>query len=356
MDSSETVMTPDTPSPLVADYERHLRGARALSEATIRNYVADLAPFQEYLASQEIGLGADGGALAAFVQRRGDANAPREYRSLVRDYVAWLLERRAVAGGRAAGQRGHSRASVHRLLASLRSFIRYAVGRNLLPDAPIWHPRSMLMGRLAPKPERRLPDLVSVSEAARLAETPAQLSNEPDGLRDAALIELLYGCGLRVSEASGLDIAHVSFDDRTVRVWGKGAKERQLPLGKSAHAALRAYLDAEGRRSETGGPLFRNARGGRLSVRSIQRIVQEHARRAGLRGDVHPHTLRHSYATHLLDGGADLRIVQELLGHSTPSATQVYTHVSQSEARRVYLAAHPLARGAGEERAPASES
>ena len=351
-------MTADTsPAPLIADYERHLRATRALSEATVRNYVADLAPFREYLGAQEIDLGADGGALAAFVRRRGEANVPHEYRGLVRDYVAWLLERRPVAGGRTAGRRGHSRASVHRLLAALRSFVRYAVDRGCLPDAPIWHPRSTLMGRLAPRSERRLPDLVSASEAARLAESPVRPSGAPDGLRDAALIELLYGCGLRVSEASGLDVGHVSFDERTVRVWGKGAKEREVPLGRSAHAALRAYLDAEDGRS--GGPLFRNARGARLSVRSVQRIVRERARRAGLREDVHPHTLRHSYATHLLDGGADLRVVQALLGHSTPAATQVYTHVSRSEARRVYLAAHPLARGvdaAGDGHPPVPES
>ena len=330
--------------PLVAEYERNLRSTRALSDATVRNYVADAAPFVQYLAEQDIRLGADAAALAAFVRRGGEAGAAREYRSLARDYVAWLLERRPVESGRAAGSRGHSRASVHRMLASLRSFMRYLIERGLLPDAPIWRPNSTLMARLAPKQERKLPDLVSVPEAARLVEAPAgRGEDEPHALRDAALLELLYGCGLRVSEASGLDRENVDLNERTVRVWGKGAKERQAPLGGKARDALRAYLAGDDAPRQGASALFRNSRGGRLSARSIQRIVGRYARRSGLREDVHPHTLRHSYATHLLDGGADLRIVQELLGHATPSATQVYTHVSRNEARRAYMAAHPLA-------------
>ncbi|MCH8200030.1 MAG: tyrosine-type recombinase/integrase [Chloroflexi bacterium] len=167
-------------------------------------------------------------------------------------------------------------------------------------------------------------------------------------MRDAALLELLYGSGLRVSEAAGLDLDAVSLDRRTVRAFGKGSKTRVVPLGRASVRALRGYV-REGRpalaAASSGRALFLNRRGGRLTARSIQAIVRRHAAAAGLRDDVHTHTLRHSFATHLLDGGADLRVVQELLGHSTPAATQVYTHVSQAEARRVYLASHPLARG-----------
>jgi len=329
--------------PLIAEYERFLRSTRALSDATVRNYVADLAPFAQYLDEQDCPVGPDAKGLRDFVRRNGAANAPREYRSLVRDYVAWLLERRTVESGRAAGSRGHSRSSVHRMLASLRSFMRYLIERGLVPDAPLWRPRSTLMGRLTPKLERRLPDLVSVDEAARLVEAPDGNVDAGNSLRDAALLELLYGCGLRVSEAANLDRQNVSLEESTVRVWGKGSKERQTPLGSKARNALRAYLNAEDAPHGSASPLFRNTHGRRLGVRSIQRIVRHYAKRSGLREDVHPHTLRHSYATHLLNGGADLRIVQELLGHSTPSATQVYTHVSQQEAQRVYLAAHPLA-------------
>lgn len=328
--------------PLIAEYERNLRSTRALSDFTIRNYVADLGPFLQYLDEQECSLGPDAKTLDEFVREQGDTAVPRVYRSLVRDYVAWLLESRPLTSGRSAGRRGHARASVHRMLASLRSFVRFLIERGLLPDAPLWHARSTLMGRLAPKLERRLPDLVSAAEAARLVEAPSGSDDDAGSkLRDAALLELLYGCGLRVSEAANLDRENVSLEQRAVRVWGKGSKERQTPLGTKAWNALRAYLHADP--VDESGPLFRNARGRRLGARSIQRIVRSYARRSGMREDVHPHTLRHSYATHLLNGGADLRIVQELLGHSTPSATQVYTHVSQQEARRVYLSAHPLA-------------
>lgn len=340
---SPTTTRPGAHGPLIAGYERTLRSTRALSDATVRNYRADLTPFLQYLSEQGCPLGADAKELRDFVQRNGDTNVSREYRSLVRDYVAWLLERRTLESGRAAGSRGHSRSSVHRMLASLRSFMRFLIEHGHLPDAPLWRPRSTLMGRLTPKLERRLPDLVSVSEAARLVEAPSEANGGPDGLRDAALLELLYGCGLRVSEAANLDRENVALEESSVRVWGKGAKERQTPLGAKARDALKAYLNSESTPDDKSGPLFRNARGGRLGARSIQRIVRNYARLSGLREDVHPHTLRHSYATHLLNGGADLRIVQELLGHSTPSATQVYTHVSQQEARRVYLAAHPLA-------------
>lgn len=351
MESPDTHPLGPEAQPLIAGYERSLRSTRALSEHTVRNYIADLASFLQYLREQECPLGPEAKQLRDLVRRNGDSNVSQEYRSLVRDYVAWLLERRTVESGRAAGSRGHSRASVHRMLASLRSFMRHLIERGLLPDAPLWHPKSTLMGRLTPKLERRLPDLVSVSEAARLVEGPAHAGNEDNGLRDAALLELLYGCGLRVSEAANLNRENVSLEESTVRIWGKGAKERQAPLGRKARNALNAYLNSQDDARDTRtGPLFRNSRGGRLGARSIQRVVRDYARRSGLREDVHPHTLRHSYATHLLNGGADLRIVQELLGHSTPSATQVYTHVSQQEARRVYLAAHPLAHTPAPER------
>ena len=331
---------------LIGTYERHL-ASRGLAPATVRNYIADLAPFEEYLASQGIALGERAEELRAFVERAGAERVPLEYRKLVRDYVAWLLERRELASGRRAGRRGHARGSVLRLLAALRALLRYLIEGGHLPRAPLWEPRSTLMRRFTPRPPARLPDVLSAGEAARLVEAPQALST-PAGLRDAALLELLYGSGLRVSEAAGLDLDAVSMDRRTVRAFGKGSKTRVVPLGGASVRALRGYV-REGRpalaAASSGRALFLNRRGGRLTARSIQAIVRRYAAAAGLRDDVHTHTLRHSFATHLLDGGADLRVVQELLGHSTPAATQVYTHVSQAEARRVYLASHPLARG-----------
>ncbi|MEX2431665.1 MAG: tyrosine-type recombinase/integrase [Dehalococcoidia bacterium] len=340
---------------LLGAYERHLRTQRGVSDLTVRNYLADLIPFGQYLERQGLPLSDDARALRAFIERAGPEHAGREYRSLVRDYVSWLLERRLLTSGRRAEQHGHARASVVRALAGLRSFMRYLIGQRLVPDAPLWAPRATLMQRFTPKTALRLPDVLTPQDAAALVEAPAsasRLTSPADAalrLRDAALLELLYGGGLRVSEAAGLDVDHVSLQRRTVLLRGKGSKERQVPLGRVATAALNSYL-AEGRPalagSQSGTALFLNNRGGRLTVRSVQGMVRRYAAAAGLREGVHPHTLRHSYATHLLDGGADLRIVQELLGHSSPSATQVYTHISQQEARRVYLTAHPLAKSA----------
>lgn len=324
-----------------------------LSPATVRNYLADLGPFTEYLTAQGIALGDNAGPLRAFIEREGPGRVAGVARDLVRDYVAWLLERRPLAAGRRAGQAGHARGSVVRSLAALRSFARYLVDRELLPDAPLWAARSRLMRRYTPRTARRLPDVLSTPEAARLVEAPVTPTEADErscalALRDAALLELLYSAGLRVSEATGLDLDSLRLEEGAVRVLGKGAKERQALVGAPAVERLRAYL-ATGRPvlagHRSGLAVFLGERGGRLGPRAVQALVRRYAAAAGLREDVHPHTLRHSFATHLLDGGADLRVVQELLGHSSPTATQVYTHVSQQEARRTYLAAHPMARG-----------
>ncbi len=343
-------MTAGLMLPLLSHYQRHLLASRGLSPLTVRNYVADLSPFVEYLQKQGIELADDASSLRRFVERHGASHVSQEYRYVVRDYVAWLLERRRLGAGRRTGQLGHQRASVVRALAALRSFFKHLVSQGHVPDAPLWAPRSTLMRQFMPRVSRRLPDTLSPTEAAQLMESPGRAgsaSGRALALRDTALLELLYGGGLRVSETAGLDTTGLSLEARRVRVLGKGQKARAVPLGRPAAGALGRYLQ-DGRPSlagrRTDGAIFLNRQGGRLSVRAIQRLVARHAAAAGLRAGVHPHTLRHSFATHLLDGGADLRVVQELLGHSSPSATQVYTHVSQREAKRVYLAAHPIAR------------
>ena len=206
------------------------------------------------------------------------------------------------------------------------------------------------MRGLIPKMPKRLPQVLYRQEADSLIEQPKVSSKEgrakPLLLRDAALLELLYGSGLRLSEVAGLNLADIDVRNRTVRVVGKGNKERMVPLSRPSIEALNNYA-AQGRpnliadiRSQA---LFLNRYGGRLSQRSVQTLVQRYALRAGLSRDIHTHTLRHSFATHLLDGGADLRVVQELLGHASPATTQVYTHVSPAQARKAYLAAHPRA-------------
>jgi site-specific recombinase XerD len=348
-------VTVSTVTALLAAYRRHLTASRGLASATTRNYLADLAPFFEYLLSQELDLRQEATGLRRFIEQHGPEGVAREYRNLVRDYVSWLLERRQLRAGSRAGQRGHQRASVMRCLAALRSLFRYLIEHGLAPDSPIWAPQSGLMRQFTPKAHRRLPDIVTATEAARLVEAPqpsvqrlGQARTDALALRDHALLEILYGSGLRVSEAAGLNVDDLSLKERTVRITGKGRKTRMVPIGKASAQALKDYLRTgragllKAGHSSSG--LFASRRGSRMSVRSIQATVRRYAAVAGLRDGVHPHTLRHSYATHLLDGGADLRVVQELLGHTTPSATQVYTHISQVEARRVYLAAHPLAK------------
>ena len=271
--------------------------------------------------------------------------------------MGWLMSQRPVRrDGRIT--RGHARASVVRHLASLRSLFRYLVQQGAMPDAPLWKRRSPSMRALIPKTPRRVPDTVSRDEATRLVGAPLSStgpawSRHELQQRDAALLETLYSCGLRVSEASSLDIQGVDLGSRRLRVLGKGNKQRGVPLGHPAAQAIDYYLTDVRPKLATprsGYALFLNSRGGRLSPRSVQTIVRRAALVAGLPPGVHTHTLRHSFATHLLDGGADLRAVQELLGHASPTTTQVYTHVTQAEARRVYLRAHPRAQPAQHEK------
>ena len=328
-----------------AQYERYLRSSRALSEKTITNYLKDLFILKEYLTIQELSLTLDESVLYSFLSRNGSISIASEYRSFMRDFISWLLEKRVISGGIGTGTRGHSRASIRRILASIRGFIRFLIEGNHLPDAELWHIRSAQMARITPKSSQKLPDLLSQKEAFDLINTAKTTATHAQSyLRNLALIEILYGCGLRVSEVSQLNWNHVNITQATVRVIGKGQKEREVPIGEHALSALVEYSMQH---QTSTGPIFLNAKGNRLSNRSIQRIVHNYSVLSGLRNDIHPHTLRHSYATHLLDGGADLRIVQELLGHSTPSATQVYTHVSQGEAKKVYLNSHPLAKKDG---------
>ena len=196
----------------------------------------------------------------------------------------------------------------------------------------------------SPKLDRRLPSFLTKEEAVQLLQA-ADLTT-PQGQRDRALLELLYAAGLRVSELVRLNVEHVSLESYEIRVWGKGSKERVVLMGKPAAKALEVYI-SQGRpellSKKRSSALFLNRYGERLTERRVQRILGEYARLAGIDKRVHPHMLRHTFATHLLDGGADLRVVQELLGHANLSSTQIYTHVTKSQARKVYLAAHPMA-------------
>jgi integrase/recombinase XerC len=230
--------------------------------------------------------------------------------------------------------RGLAPASVARKLAAVRSCYRFLVRRGVIEGNPAREARS-------PRQPRRLVSFLPIDEATQLVDGKA--IGGRSRARDLAILELLYASGLRVSELAGLDLDDVDRGERAVRVLGKGSKERIVPYGGAASRALESWL---GERGEARGPLFTNARGGRLTVRSVHTIVRRSARAAGITRRVSPHTLRHTFATHLLEGGADLRAIQELLGHSRLSTTQRYTHVGAEQLMKVYDRAHPRAQRA----------
>jgi integrase/recombinase XerC len=264
-----------------------------------------------------------------FLEEQGVQGWAGVDRLALRRYLAWL------------NGKGHAKASVARRLSELRSFGRFLVREDVLPSNPFRVVSS-------PKVPKYLPAPLSVAETVALLNAPNTAT--PQGLRDRAILEVLYSGGLRVSELAGLNLSSIDWRREELLILGKGAKERIALLGNPAMAALRAYVDggrpvflAQGAQGQTSNALFLNRFGGRLTTRSVMSILSKYRRVAGLEKRVTPHTLRHTFATHLLDGGADLRSVQELLGHARLATTQVYTHVSQSRAREVYLHSHPLA-------------
>jgi integrase/recombinase XerC len=285
----------------IAAFLAYLRVERGASPHTLRGYGTDLREFADFAGRE------GAGAIAA-----ADAR-------VVRAYLAWLH------------RRGLARSSIGRKLASVRSCLRFLARRGVIEQNPARQVRS-------PRPPRRLPTFLPKDESKDLLDrAPAE---SEAGRRDHALLELLYATGIRVSECCGLDCDDLDRGQGTVRVLGKGSKERVVPVGEVALGALDRYLAGRARR---GGPLFTNQRGGRLTARSVHRIVGRQARGAGVGRRVTPHTLRHTFATHMLGEGADLRLIQELLGHSRLSTTQRYTHVSPEQLMKVYDAAHPRA-------------
>ena len=294
---------------LLGRFERHLSAEKGLAALTVRNYRTDLEPLGEYM------------------RLRSTPSVGSLDRYALREYLAWLLEL------------GYAKSSIVRKLSALRSFLRWLLSERMIDKDPL--PRRGVMKR-----ESRLPRFLSQKDAAKLVAAPD--TSRVLGLRDRALLEVIYACGLRVSEARGIDVGDVNLSTREIRVRGKGSKQRVVLMGAVARDVLALYLTQErpklvGRARADGG-LFLSRYGSRLSQRSIQEKVRRYAAETGLPSGTHTHTLRHSFATHLLEGGADLRVVQELLGHASPATTQVYTHVTQSRAREVYLAAHPRAK------------
>lgn len=307
MAASEPALT-DAPSErdqaLLREFLGHLADGRRLSPNTVAAYRVDLE------------------GLATFLARSGSGLLEADHPTLRR----WLAH---------LTTRGYARASIGRKAAAVRTCYRYLRARGLVAADPA--------ATLAtPKAASRLPSILKPSEAAALVEAPA--GDDPWALRDRAILELLYGCGLRVSECSTLDLGDVDLTRRRVRVLGKGNKARDVPVGDHAADAVEDYL---ARRAEVAPPaevaLFVNHRGRRASARDMRTVVENWTRAALSARRVSPHTLRHAYATHLLEGGADIRAVQELLGHANLATTQRYTHVSRGRLFGAYRQSHPRA-------------
>ena len=297
---------------LTLDFLAYLELERGLSRNTLEAYRSDLLQFGEFLDRRELTvMEVCHGDLAAFLS----------------ELAAGVDERPPVAA-----------ATLQRKTATLRSFYRHLRRENAIDHDPTADLRG-------PRKSQRLPRVLTREEVATLLSEPK--GTEPGALRDRALLEVMYACGLRASEAIGLQVDDVDLDEGMLRARGKGSKERLVPIGRQAVAALRAY-EQRGRPALVGYRtevrLFVNRRGGGLTRQGLYKIVQGHARGAGLEQKMSPHTLRHSFATHLLAGGCDLRSLQEMLGHADLATTQVYTHLSAERLKDVYFQAHPRAK------------
>jgi integrase/recombinase XerD len=296
----------------VLDFLAYLEFERGLSRNTLEAYRSDLLQFGRFLEAR--------GAFATMATAVD-----------IGDFLAELAE------GDSNGRAPSSPATIHRKAACLRSFYRHLRREGLRESDPT----ASISG---PRRGRRLPKVLNRGEVQKLLSQPK--GTAPTALRDRALLELMYACGLRASEAIGIEIADLDMEDAVLRARGKGSKERVVPVGRAALEAVRIYLE-RGRpalvHQGIGAKLFVNFRGEQLTRQGLYKIVRRHAATAGLAERMSPHTLRHTFATHLLAGGCDLRSVQEMLGHADVATTQLYTHLSSERLKDVYFKAHPRA-------------
>lgn len=308
---------------LVEDFLRYLRAERGASTHTLRNYMGDLRRFTEHLVRTGQALAPEGRTVD--VEKIDSASV----RSFLGEYF----------------RKGNSSASMGRHLSSIRSFLRYLCRKGALKN-------NAAKCIQLPKAKKHLPSFLPVDEVFLLVKAPTETSGEasprsdPTSVRDRAVLELFYATGIRVGEMEGLSVQDLDPGERCLRVRGKGKKMRLVPIGKHALDALAEYLAfrKSGRvPPEKESPLFLNRQGARMSSRAIYNLVQKYARRISLPRHISPHSLRHTFATHLLEGGANIRDIQELLGHSSLSTTQKYTHVNLDHLMKEYDRAHPRA-------------
>jgi len=330
------------PSPKVQQFLSYLQFERHFSTYTSRCYGADLRQFCQFLLGIPAEImpddadlkGGPGGTATAVIEQLPKVDTTPEHAEHlllnatpddVRSYLQFMRDN------------NYSKATMARKLATLRSFFKFLNRRSMTQNNPMMTIRT-------PKQEKRLPKFMSEEQMVKLLGTPRD--SDVLGARDKAMLECMYSTGIRVSELVGLNLEDVDFAGSVIRVRGKGRKERVSPMGQGAIASIQKYIAVRGGAVKDAlptGPLFVNKHGERLSTRSVRRKLDKYLIEAGLDPDISPHTLRHSFATHMLNHGADLRSVQELLGHQSLSTTQIYTHLTTSRVKQVYDASHPRA-------------
>ncbi len=290
----------------------YLRTEKSLSENTISSYTLDLDKFFSYVKD---------------VKLIPNLNLISE--ETITDFISYLKN----SGNKL--EKNYSSKSISRFISSLKSFFKYLESENIILSNPLESIDS-------PKNSRILPDILSIEEMELLLSKPD--TSDKLGLRDKALLETIYASGLRVHEAIDLEISHIYFDDGFIRVFGKGSKERIVPIGKTALRFIIKYINESRTLLKTSfsyNYVFLNFRGRKLSRMGILDIIKKYCLKAGIRKNIHPHTFRHSFATHLLQGGADIRIIQEMLGHSDISTTQIYTHIDKNYLIEIHKTFHP---------------
>ena len=291
----------------VINYKEFLDKKRLLSSYTIRNYVIDLTTFFEFLNSISL------------------KSLHDLHKNHIRGYMRWL------------SMRNVSRKSISRKLSSLKTFFTYLEDNNEISH----NPAEMVK---PPKQDQKLPRIENSEDISKMMEE--DFISTKMKLRNSTIIEVLYGSGMRVSELRNLLLENINLESGEIKVKGKGNKERIVLIGEKAVNSIKKYLDFERKTTSNTNYLFLNKFGNPISTRSIQRIVKKYSQIAGLHEDFHTHTLRHSFATHMLDGGADIKVVQELLGHSSPTTTQIYTHISKEKMKEIYNSSHPRSKNA----------
>jgi len=322
----------------IQEFLSYLEFEKRFSEHTAKCYGADLRQFGEFLIGRSEGTATTGEVISLAQQEAGPAVAVVTQPKTGLDQLLLLVDVNAVRAYLAfLNEKQYSKSTIARKLATLRSFYKFLVKRNRLSSNPVISIRT-------PKQDKKLPRFLEYEEVRRLLETPPM--DTWLGARDRAILETLYSTGVRVSELVALNMEDVDFLGEVVRVRGKGKKERISPIGSSALQVIQHYMEFRNKRAQSNANfdskvLFVNKHGRRLSTRSVRRKMDKYLQMAGLDPLISPHTLRHSFATHMLNNGADLRSVQELLGHQSLSTTQIYTHLTTRRLKEVYQNAHP---------------